>query len=114
MCVKGPNTTPESVEIQSLLADMREEGVGYAVMEVSSHALDQGRVEEVDFDCAIFTNLTHDHLDYHGDFEHYRQAKALLFHRYLQESTKERKYAVLNIDDPSAPALVPRASGRRR
>ncbi len=104
---KGATTTPESVEIQSLLADMRTEDVGYAVMEVSSHALDQGRVEGIDFDCAIFTNLTHDHLDYHGDFEHYRQAKALLFHHCLKESAKQKKSAVLNIDDPSARILIP-------
>ncbi|MGD0229429.1 MAG: UDP-N-acetylmuramoyl-L-alanyl-D-glutamate--2,6-diaminopimelate ligase [Syntrophorhabdales bacterium] len=104
---KGPNTTPGSVEIQSLLSDMKEEGVRYAVMEVSSHALDQSRVDGVDFDCAIFTNLTHDHLDYHGDAEHYRRAKALLFHRCLRESAKERKYAVINIDDPSAASLIP-------
>jgi UDP-N-acetylmuramyl-tripeptide synthetase len=105
--LKRPNTTPESVEIQSLLADMASQDVGYAVMEVSSHALDQGRVEGVDFDCAIFTNLTHDHLDYHGDFEHYRQAKALLFHHCLKESTKEKKSALINIDDPSARSLIP-------
>ena len=105
--LKGSNTTPGSVEIQSLLADMRKEGVGWAVMEVSSHALDQGRVEGVDFDCAIFTNLTHDHLDYHGDFERYKQAKGLLFHHCLKESAKERKHAVLNIDDPSTPSLIP-------
>ncbi len=104
---KGANTTPESVDIQSLLAAMSAGDVGYAVMEVSSHALDQGRVEGVDFDCAIFTNLTHDHLDYHGDFEHYRQAKALLFHHCLRESTKEKKCAILNIDDPYARSLVP-------
>jgi UDP-N-acetylmuramoyl-L-alanyl-D-glutamate--2,6-diaminopimelate ligase len=104
---KGATTTPESAEIQSLLAGMSAEDVGYAVMEVSSHALDQGRVEAVDFDCAIFTNLTHDHLDYHGDFEHYRRAKALLFHHCLKESAKEKKHAVLNIDDPSARSLIP-------
>jgi UDP-N-acetylmuramoyl-L-alanyl-D-glutamate--2,6-diaminopimelate ligase len=105
--MKGSNTTPESVEIQSLLAAMEVTGVRYAVMEVSSHALDQGRVEGVDFDCAVFTNLTHDHLDYHGDFDTYRQAKSLLFHRYLARSVKEKKWAALNIDDPSAPSFVP-------
>jgi UDP-N-acetylmuramoyl-L-alanyl-D-glutamate--2,6-diaminopimelate ligase len=105
--LKGSNTTPESVEIQSLLADMTGKGVEYAIMEVSSHALDQGRVEGVDFDCAVFTNLTHDHLDYHGDLKRYRQAKSLLFHRYLRESAKERKWALINIDDPSAQSCVP-------
>ncbi len=105
--MKGNNTTPESVEIQSLFAAMVERGVRYAAIEVSSHALDQGRVEGVDFDCAVFTNLTHDHLDYHGDLESYRRAKALLFSRYLVQSVKEKKWAVLNIDDPSAPSFVP-------
>ncbi len=104
---KASNTTPESAQIQSLLADMKKENVDWAVMEVSSHALDQGRVEGIDFDCAIFTNLTHDHLDYHGTFEQYRQAKQLLFHRCLKESAKERKWALINLDDPSAPALIP-------
>ncbi len=105
--LKAPNTTPESVDIQSLLRAMKDEGVAHAVMEVSSHALDQGRVEDVDFDRAIFTNLTHDHLDYHKDFRHYRDAKALLFHRYLRQSTKERKYAIINIDDEAASYLTP-------
>jgi len=105
--IKAPNTTPESVEIQALLRAMREGGVNHVVMEVSSHALDQGRVEGVDFDCAIFTNLTHDHLDYHGDFDRYREAKGLLFHRYLQQSIKERKFAIVNIDDASARQFIP-------
>ncbi len=83
-------------------------------MEVSSHALDQGRVEGVDFDCAIFTNLTHDHLDYHGDLESYRQAKSLLFHRYLAQSTKERKWAVLNIGRPERALFRPRPARRAR
>jgi UDP-N-acetylmuramoyl-L-alanyl-D-glutamate--2,6-diaminopimelate ligase len=107
--LKAPNTTPESVDTQSLLRAMKDEGIGHAVMEVSSHALDQGRVEDVDFDRVIFTNLTHDHLDYHRDFEHYREAKALLFHRYLRQSTKERKYAIINIDDDNASYLIPAA-----
>ena len=64
-------------------------------------------MEGVDFDCAVFTNLTHDHLDYHGDLESYRRAKSLLFSRYLVESVKEKKWAVLNIDDPSAPSFRP-------
>jgi UDP-N-acetylmuramoyl-L-alanyl-D-glutamate--2,6-diaminopimelate ligase len=105
--LKAPNTTPESVDIQSLLRDMKDEGVDHAVMEVSSHALDQHRVEDVDFDRAIFTNLTHDHLDYHKDLAHYREAKSLLFHRYLRQSVKERKHAIINIDDEAAPYMRP-------
>jgi len=101
------NTTPESSELQSLFKSMRAEGCDHVIMEVSSHALDQGRVEAVDFDCAVFTNLTHDHLDYHGDFEQYRSAKALLFHHYLPGSVKEKKWAIINIDDPAAASLIP-------
>jgi UDP-N-acetylmuramoyl-L-alanyl-D-glutamate--2,6-diaminopimelate ligase len=105
--IRKPNTTPESAEIQDLLDDMAREGIGYVAMEVSSHALDQGRVEDIDFDCAIFTNLTHDHLDYHVDFDHYRHAKSILFNRCLRNSAKEKKWAVMNLDDPSALSLMP-------
>ncbi len=100
--VRGQTTTPESTEIQRLFSQMQHAGIRSAVMEVSSHALDQGRVEGIDFDGAIFTNLTHDHLDYHHDFEHYKKAKRRLFHEYLAKSSKEKRYAILNKDDPSA------------
>jgi len=99
---KGQTTTPESTEIQRFLSDMRQTGTHFAVMEVSSHALDQGRVEGVDLDAALFTNLTHDHLDYHHDIEHYKEAKKRLFHHYLMASAKKKKYALLNADDPFA------------
>ncbi len=98
---KGQTTTPESTGIQRFFSDLREAGLRYAVMEVSSHALDQGRVEGVDFDVALFTNLTHDHLDYHRDIEHYKEAKKRLFHQHLVASVKEKKHAILNADDPS-------------
>jgi UDP-N-acetylmuramoyl-L-alanyl-D-glutamate--2,6-diaminopimelate ligase len=94
------NTTPGAIEIHGLMKDMYTSKVKYVAMEVSSHALDQRRVESVEFDVGIFTNLTHDHLDYHGDFEHYKAAKKLLFEDYLKNSSKEKKYAILNIDDP--------------
>lgn len=98
--LKRPNTTPESTEIQKLLLDMTQAGVEYVAMEVSSHALDQRRVEGIDFDIAIFTNVTHDHLDYHGTPERYREAKRLLFHHYLRESAKPMRYSIVNLDDP--------------
>jgi len=104
--LKAENTTPGAIEIHSLMKNMHASKVKYVVMEVSSHALDQGRVEGVEFDIGIFTNLTHDHLDYHGDFEHYKAAKKLLFEEYLRDSSKEKKYAILNIDDPTVREFV--------
>ena len=98
--LKAENTTPGAIEIHSLMKDMHASKVKYVAMEVSSHALDQRRVEGVEFDTGIFTNLTHDHLDYHGDFDHYKAAKKLLFEDYLRNSPKEKKHAILNIDSP--------------
>jgi len=110
--LKADNTTPGAAETHSLLKDMQLAGVAFVVMEVSSHALDQKRVEGVDFDIGIFTNLTHDHLDYHGDIESYKGAKRLLFEYYLKKSTKEQKFAILNIDDPSTRDFVVAAPTR--
>src|SRR5262249_12066174 len=75
----APFTTPESVELQALLAEMRASGLKAAVLEVSSHALDQRRAFGLEHDVAIFTNLSHDHLDYHGTLEAYLDAKLRLF-----------------------------------
>ena len=83
----------EDDEVQAQLADMVARGAKYAVMEISSHGLDQNRVAALYIDTAIFTNLTRDHLDYHGDFERYGAAKAKLF------SMPGLKSAVINIDD---------------
>lgn len=98
---KAANTTPGASEINSLLNDMVNTGVSNVIMEVSSHALHQARVEGIDFDVAIFTNLTHDHLDYHGTFEDYGASKRLLFEDHLARSKKKKRYAIMNIDDPS-------------
>ncbi|MBI5511901.1 MAG: UDP-N-acetylmuramoyl-L-alanyl-D-glutamate--2,6-diaminopimelate ligase [Deltaproteobacteria bacterium] len=95
-------TTPESVDLLRLLAAMRDAGVRAVAMEVSSHALAQERVAGVDFDVGIFTNLTHDHLDYHGDLERYFAAKARLF----TERLKADGAAVLNLDDPKVASLA--------
>ena len=86
-------TTPESFALQQLFAKMVQAGCEYCVMEVSSQALSQGRVEGCMFEVAVFTNLTQDHLDYHGNFENYAAAKAILF--------SQCKKAVLNSDDPA-------------
>ena len=105
--LKADNTTPGATEAHSLLKDMYESGVRFVAMEVSSHALDQKRVEGIEFDVGVFTNLTHDHLDYHGDIDNYKSAKALLFRRYLEQSSKKKRYAILNLDDPAARDMIP-------
>ncbi len=90
------NTTPFAVELQGRLATARDAGADSAVMEVSSHGLHQRRVAECQFQAAVFTNLTQDHLDYHGTMENYFAAKALLFGApYLAETGR----AVINIDN---------------
>lgn len=94
----APVTTPESLDLQSLLAEMVQEKTTHLVMEVSSHALDQGRVGEMFFDQAVFTNLSQDHLDYHQDLETYFQAKSKLFHNHLKPNGQG--LAVINTDDP--------------
>ncbi|MFA5319955.1 MAG: UDP-N-acetylmuramoyl-L-alanyl-D-glutamate--2,6-diaminopimelate ligase [Candidatus Omnitrophota bacterium] len=88
------NTTPGAVELQKLLSMMERKGASYAVMEVSSHALDQRRTEGVDFHSAVFTNLTRDHLDYHKTEEEYFKAKALLF-----SGLSVKAFCVINTDD---------------
>jgi len=98
-------TTPGALELQRHLADMAEAGVEVCAMEVSSHALDQGRVLGCRFRTAVFTNLTQDHLDYHHTMEEYAAAKGLLFARLgneFGESEEERSYAVLNADDAAS------------
>ncbi len=86
------HTTPGALELQSLFAEMRKAGTTHVVMEVSSHALDQGRVEGCWFDAAVFTNLTQDHLDYHGTLEAYFAAKRKLF--------DQTGMTLVNLDDP--------------
>ncbi|OGR64868.1 MAG: UDP-N-acetylmuramoyl-L-alanyl-D-glutamate--2,6-diaminopimelate ligase [Elusimicrobia bacterium GWB2_63_22] len=107
------NTTPLAHTLQELLAGMAAAGASSVVMEVSSHALALGRVEDVDFDCAVFTNLQRDHLDFHKDRESYFLAKARLFD-LLERSPKKDKYAVINADDERAPWLLKKLAGRVR
>ncbi|MEN6350658.1 MAG: UDP-N-acetylmuramoyl-L-alanyl-D-glutamate--2,6-diaminopimelate ligase [Syntrophomonas sp.] len=93
------HTTPEALEIEQFFNLCREEGVQYVVMEVSSHALDLHRVDEIAFNVAIFTNLTQDHLDYHQTMNQYRDAKIRLFRMIPRE---RHNFAVINEDDPYA------------
>jgi UDP-N-acetylmuramoyl-L-alanyl-D-glutamate--2,6-diaminopimelate ligase len=98
-------TTPEALAIQGMLADARARGIGGVAMEVSSHALALSRVDGLDFDVAIFTNLTQDHLDFHGTLDEYRRAKRRLF-ELLAASPKPGRTAVVNADDPAGAAMV--------
>ena len=93
------HTTPESSDLQSLLARMRDSGCKAVAMEASSHAIAQGRISNVEFDAAVFTNLTQDHLDFHGTLARYFDTKASLFTELLPAQTKKRGVAVINIDD---------------
>ena len=93
--VPSHHTTPESLELQSLLAEMETAGVQSVAMEVSSHALIQERVRGIDFDVALFTNLSRDHLDYHASMDDYFSAKSKLFMDYLKVSVKAKKAAVI-------------------
>lgn len=104
----APHTTPESVGVQALLAQMVEAGTELAVMEVSSHALVQERVGGLRFAAAAFTNLTRDHLDFHGDMDAYFAAKERLFLEHLAPGG----VAVIHADDPRGRALCDRLAGR--
>jgi UDP-N-acetylmuramoyl-L-alanyl-D-glutamate--2,6-diaminopimelate ligase len=99
--IKSDLTTPDSVTINKLLKEMVHENLENAAIEVSSHALSQGRVDEILFDVAIFTNLTSEHLDYHKTFEAYGSEKAKLFSKL-----KKNGYAVINKDDPFSDKLL--------
>ncbi len=96
-------TTPDSPDVQRYLAQMVSAGTEYAVIESTSHGLAQHRLDAVDFDVAVVTNITHEHLDFHKTWENYRDAKALLFQALMTTRRKPRtaKVAVLNADDNS-------------
>ncbi len=96
---ESKNTTPDVYELNEMFAETVRSGGSACVMEVSSHSLEQGRVYGIPFDAAVFTNLTRDHLDYHKDMESYYEAKKKLFSEVLAESSKTKKYALINGDD---------------
>lgn len=100
------HTTPDALTVHALLRDLRDTGFQTVAMEVSSHALDQGRVKGVRFDVAVLTNLTRDHLDYHGTVEAYAEAKRKLFH------WPDLKAVVLNLDDAFGRHLADELSGQ--
>ena len=103
----APNTTPSSLELNALMYDMLSHGCDHLVMEVSSHSLVQGRVEGIDFDYGVFTNLTRDHLDFHGNMEDYLAAKSNLFKKLGIDFNKGfPKKSIINLDDPYADSLI--------
>jgi UDP-N-acetylmuramoyl-L-alanyl-D-glutamate--2,6-diaminopimelate ligase len=99
-------TTPESLDLQELLAQIRDAGCKAAAMEVSSHALALERVRDIEWDAAVFTNLTQDHLDFHGTMENYFEAKAKLFKQLPRQEKKTKPIAVINIDDRYGQKLI--------
>jgi len=98
-------TTPDAVRLQAELAGLLGQGCRYVAMEVSSHALDQGRADALTFDSAVFTNISRDHFDYHGDMQNYAAAKQRLFHMPGLGS------AVINLDDPLGSELLGSLAG---
>ena len=100
------NTTPDPVLLQQRMASFLKQGAQYVVMEVSSHGIEQGRINGSTLSVALFTNLSHDHLDYHGSMQAYAAAKARLFH------CAGLKYAVLNFDDVFSVELIKQLTGR--
>jgi UDP-N-acetylmuramoyl-L-alanyl-D-glutamate--2,6-diaminopimelate ligase len=101
-------TTPESLDVYDLLAQMVNAGCKAAAMEVSSHALAQERVRGIEWDVAVFTNLTQDHLDFHGTMENYFEAKSQLFTGLANQRSKMTPTAIINLDDPYGAKLVDR------
>jgi UDP-N-acetylmuramoyl-L-alanyl-D-glutamate--2,6-diaminopimelate ligase len=100
-------TTPDPVSLQAMLHDMKELGITHVFMEASSHALDQGRLKGLKLRLAMFTNISHDHLDYHKTFDNYIEAKKLLFDDLDQDAD-----AVVNIDDPRGIVMVQNSKAR--
>jgi len=109
----SPVTTPESLDLMQILRQMVDSGVTHGVLEVSSHALDLDRVAFCEFDVGVFTNLSRDHLDYHGDMRTYWQCKKKLCLDCLRPGSKQAKAtAVINWDDPKGRELAPEVSAR--
>ena len=104
-------TTPESLVIQRLLGTMRDQGVDTAILEATSHGLALHRLDGCEFDIGVVTNITHEHLDFHGSVEAYRAAKAILLNRVCDGHARGRRgIIVLNAEDPGARAIAPEAA----
>ncbi len=105
-------TTPEALDVQELLSQIVNAGCRAAAMEVSSHALAQQRTRGIEWDVAVFTNLTQDHLDFHGTMENYFEAKATLFENLASQERKKQATAVVNVDDRYGEKLIKRITGK--
>ncbi len=105
--LSSSRTTPESIDLYRYFAQMREEGINYGVMEVSSHALDLYRVHGMNFAAAVFTNISPEHLDYHKNLENYREVKSRLFSQLQSD-----QFAVINIDDQNASYIKDKSKGK--
>lgn len=103
-------TTPDAIALQKFLHEAVRSGTKTVAMETSSHALDQRRVDAIDWDACVFTNLTRDHLDYHETLKRYGDAKARLFLTLLPASEKKKRHAIVNVDDPFGNDLADRIS----
>jgi len=107
------NTTPDVLDLQAALREMVDGGMQYVAMEVSSHALALGRVAGCEFDSAVFTNMTQDHLDFHQTLDKYRDAKAILFRQLdAPHSQKGNKSAIANVDDPAGAFMLGQSQAR--
>lgn len=102
------HTTPDPVQLQSTLYDMLDKGVEYVYMEVSSHAIHQDRIAGIEFSGGVFTNLSHDHLDYHGDFRNYLNAKKKFF-----DELSPKAFALVNYDDRNGQVMIQNTRARK-
>ena len=97
--IDAPNTTPQSLDLYKMMSEMVKLNIKYLIMEVSSHSLALGRVSGIEFDIAVFTNLTQDHLDFHKSMDNYFDAKKILFYSLSVNLKNNKKFAIINSDD---------------
>src|SRR5690606_43537 len=107
--IPSTHTTPDAIRLNELLARMVEERVTHCFMEVSSHSIVQGRIAGLQFAGGVFTNITHDHLDYHGTFAEYIKAKKCFF-----DSLPADAFALVNADDPNSGVMVQNTAAMKR
>jgi UDP-N-acetylmuramoyl-L-alanyl-D-glutamate--2,6-diaminopimelate ligase len=108
LIIPATHTTPNPVELNALLAEMVESGCDYVFMEVSSHAIEQGRIAGLDFDGGVFTNITHDHLDYHKTFKNYINVKKKFF-----DDLGKNAFALTNIDDRRGEVMLQNTKAKK-